>query len=447
MVSPKTQLGDRVKNGVKVDWEDVYRSHDIHAMILLAHDSHQQLYKQVQEITQEIKSNGIKIVQMELGCTRKNHKNQPVEPFGFPDGISQPLFFTEDINEEKGKNWDPSAGLDLVLNVDPFGKKFCDVYDKQNASQNSKSYSFGSFLVYRKLEQDVKSFNEKVKRIATCKLDDSTGSLEEREAIVRAFVVGRRKEDGCPVYVHDPNKSLFVDSNVSVNLNDFNYGADEEFQHDSAFKCPFNAHIRRMNPRGIQGKNQQSGYVYSGKSIYENSPEGQRNARIVRRGVSYGLPKDISYLSQETQDNLEAYKSLIENLINLGRELEIPIKGDKEGILFLCFQGSIDDQFDVLQKRYANTIDLGPFGGLNEQDPNRKSPVFGVDPLIGREDTDETNMSLTHSWWPKEWGNLNAGEIKFETLEETKFSDYVIPRGGEYFFTPSISFLKSLKEE
>lgn len=424
-----TPLGDDLKK-----WEQGYENKNIHAMILLAHSSHEQLREQTEAIVEEIKSNHIKIVKMEVGCVRKNNKGQSIEPFGFPDGISQPLFFTEDINRVKrNRNWDPTAKLGLVLNVDPFGEKFVD-------RTNHKHYSFGSFLVYQKLEQDVESFNQKVTDIAhRLNYEGDIRSPEERENLVRAFVVGRRREDGCPVYSHDPNENYLIDSNDSRELNDFNYGAGREFENCSASKCPFNAHIRRMNPRGIevQGK-PQSGYVFSGP--YENSPSGQRSIRIVRRGVPYGLPKDTedtSYLAELTKNNLKDYKNLIKNLNELGKELEVTIEESKEGLLFCCFQHNIDNQFYLLQVDYANDPDRGP----------NKNGLFGVDSLIGREPTHEKDKKPRQGYWSKKWGDESAGDLEFKTLEESKFSNYVIPRGGKYFFTPSISFLKSLKEE
>ena len=432
-VKKLNQLGDDLEK----EWEKDYKDEDLHAMLLLAHSDHEQLWEKARTIIEEIRSKHIKIVKMEAGCKRKNNREQTVEPFGFPDGISQPLFFTKDINKLSRKNWDPTAKLSLALNVDPFGKKF--VGDK---IKDDKHYSFGSFLVYRKLEQDVEGFNQKVREIA-CKLEikdlEDTRSSEERENLVRAFVVGRRRKDGYPVYSHDPNESLSIDNN-SNEINDFNYGVDQEFSDHSALRCPFNAHIRRMNPRGVKGNTEGSGFVYSG--TYVNHPDapypgGQRNTRIVRRSVPYGLKaelKDSSYLSETTKENLEKYRSLIKKLNDLERDFKIaPIEEMKEGVLFCCFQNSIKNQFYTLQLRYANDPQLGP----------SKEGHFGVDSLIGRENEETT---IEQGDWPKRW-NDESEKIKFKDLEESKFSNYVTPRGGEYFFTPSISFLKSLKAE
>ena len=79
---------------------------------------------------------------------------QDIEPFGYADGISQPLFLKEEIDKAKQggtDRWDPSAPLDLVLVKDPNGEG---------------EDSYGSFFVFRKLEQDVAGFQQRVAELA-----------------------------------------------------------------------------------------------------------------------------------------------------------------------------------------------------------------------------------------------------------------------------------------
>lgn len=88
----------------------------------------------------------------------------------------------------------------------------------------------------------------------------------------------------------------------------------------------------------------------------------------------------------------------------------------------MCFQSDINAQFETLSQ-WANDRDFGP-----NQDGG-----FGVDPIVGQgKDKDKAQK------WPKEWGGKGK--------EQSNFSGFVTPRGGEYFFTPSLSFLKSLQE-
>jgi deferrochelatase/peroxidase EfeB len=211
-----------------------------------------------------------------------------------------------------------------------------------------------------------------------------------------------------------------------------------------------------MNSRAISDR------VHSG--TYNDNPDNQRRRRIVRRGTTYGLPKknQISLLSESTKENLENCKSLSE-------KLGVKLEEGKEGLLFFCFQSDIHAQFEKLQD-YANDHNFGPkSGGKLGADPilgqPKTSPIQQVTdsllkiPLIQRvtnsiltipliqqgKDTWSQTIKKVGGWpshrWPRQWGNPQ------DPVEDFDFFGYVTPRGGEYFFTPSLSFLKSLKEE
>lgn len=388
------------------DWEEEYLqvNNQIHALILLADDDRDSLLEAANKIITEISAHqNIGIINTEIGFVRRNDLNQTIEPFGFADGISQPLFLKQDI--EKVTNidkWNPSANLRLVLNVDPFGAKFTDT--------QGSNYSFGSFLVYRKLEQDVAGFNHGVTELARKlenQLTDSPPQVET-EQLVRAYSMGRFREDGRPVAMY---ANLDDSEGSEIELNNFNYGEGSEFKTTSGSKCPFHAHIRKMTSRAVSDK------VYSG--TYKDDPENQRQRRIVRRGTSYGLPTPDSalLLSASTQANLADYQYLSEKL---GIKLEV----GKEGTLFLCFQSDIQAQFQKLQD-YANDRNFGANSGGN----------LGADPIAGQSDPAERPIQT----WPSQWGDDN------NPVEDSSLFGFVTARGGEYFFTPSLSFLKSLK--
>jgi hypothetical protein len=113
------------------------------------------------------------------------------------------------------------------------------------AQQHQDLFHNGTFLVMRKLEQDVRAFRSFVARTA-----EATGTTAQK---VRGWILGR-DDEGTPLTPKAPRAAL----------NDFDY------QQDPGIHCPFHAHIRLANPRDPE----------------EPAP------RIMRRGFSYGPPYD-----------------------------------------------------------------------------------------------------------------------------------------------------------
>lgn len=231
-------------------WEKEFQS-EIHAMIAFAND--EDVTPRLAAALAALKTQLAGIA--EILCVQEgkvlrrkiNGKPEPIEHFGYFDGISQPLFTAEDIEKYyesskggvKGKGWDPGASLDLVLVDDPF----------TNAPD-----AYGSYLVYRKLAQDYDLFNS---RVTAC-----AAALAADEDLAGAMVVGRFK-DGTPVVDEKAPKAEYI--------NDFMFDEDD----DQGFKCPRHAHIRKVNPRGTTPL---------------TSLEDERRRRIARRGIPYGKP-------------------------------------------------------------------------------------------------------------------------------------------------------------
>jgi Dyp-type peroxidase family len=114
----------------------------------------------------------------------------------------------------------------------------------------------GTFMVYRKLEQDVARFNRhlnaEAKRLGIDRME------------LRARVLGRWP-DGTPLDL-SPHAE---DPRISTNrhrANDFDYSDDR-----AGLRCPLGAHVRRTNPRnGLPG-----------------GAEATMRHRIIRRGMPY----------------------------------------------------------------------------------------------------------------------------------------------------------------
>jgi Dyp-type peroxidase family len=236
---------DRLHDLSYLLWEENYqKENEIHAMILLAHQDDTILRAQQQQLVEGHIKPLAERHWVEWGNVL--HKNGLAdgpreEHFGYVDGHSQPLFFQHDLEketQERGMDqWDPGVGPSLVLTPDPLG----EVMD------------YGSYFVFRKLQQDVEGFKAQIKTLA------AELGVDQEQA--KALVMGRFP-DGKPLAFHDTSR-VYPNPDNAV-PNDFRYDRDLDGQ-----LCPYHAHIRRMNPRRDAG-----GLRY--------------DRRIVRRGIPYG---------------------------------------------------------------------------------------------------------------------------------------------------------------
>ena len=101
-------------------------------------------------------------------------------------------------------------------------------------------------------------------------------------------------------------------------------------------------------------------------------------------------------------------------------------KPDEVGLLFMCVQSSIGEQFEFQQADWSNNEKFLRTG-------------VGSDPVIG-----QGNKDIASHTFPAEYGRYGTKSrpnpyIKVDTQR------LVTMKGGEYFFMPSLSFLKSLK--
>lgn len=346
------------------DTWDIGFQGDIHASILIGYGtpSREMLDKKTEKIVKELRKNGLAtILAIDEGDAIKNNNNDDIEHFGYVDGISQPRFFTEDLNNVTTSNWNPLMPISLVLVPDP-----------SIAVDNA----FGSYFVFRKLEQNVREFKKAESRLAQELFNDPENEL------AGAMLVGRFK-NGMPVTLSSTaTNSEIANNNTVGKINDFNYGDDTK-----GAKCPFHAHIRKTNPRG--------------ESVKQGVTAEQEKAHtMARRGIIYGkrhvLPQDKPSFD------------------------EMPTKD--VGLLFMSFQASIEKQFEFIQKQWANNDDF-----VNEN--------TGKDGIIGQgsfhPDVQQQRYATIHG--DKDSIKVAQGFGKFVTL-----------KGGEYFFAPSVSFLKTI---
>ena len=357
-------------------WDANFSNNIIDALVIIANDLSEILNQKSIEIVGTLEPITTNIF-VEQGDTLRKafNGNKPivVEHFGYADGISQPIFLQEDVTS--GSNFSQDAPLSLVLIPDPFG---------------TSGVSFGSFLVFRKLEQNVQGFKK-----AEEALSQAVGFSSE---LAGAMAVGRF-EDGTPLVLQPDDGSS--------GLNDFDYTGDTK-----GLKCPFQAHIRKSNPR------------LESVGTFAKDKEQELGHRIARRGVAYGGP-----LSNFSQD----FKRL-------------PRTG--VGLLFMCYQSDIWEQFEFIQRLWCNNpnfLQPGLEGSINNTnyDKTGLDAVIGqrqgnqADPLIGEAPAPPQN-------WPASYGQQT---VKRDIASENQFGQFVTLKGGEYFFSPSLTFLKRLSNQ
>jgi Dyp-type peroxidase family len=282
----------------------------VHGMLLIADTTEAEVLAQADRWAALLALGGITVIGRDIGKAFKNKAGHGLEHFGYVDGRSQPLLLKQDVDAEAASagvaKWDPAFPLKQVL-----------VPDKGGASSVS---SFGSYFVFRKLEQNVKGFKDREEALATAL--GLTGANRERAG---AMAVGRF-EDGTP-FIMQQTDGLGP-------ANDFNYNGDP-----NGAMCPFRSHIRKTNPRGESAvKLAQFGVTVA----------SEREHIMARRGITYG---------ERTQD--------------ADKEFLDPKPTKDVGLLFMAYMSSIENQFEFTQSTWANNISF-------------VAPGSGLDPVIGQ---------------------------------------------------------------
>lgn len=287
---------------------------EAHAMLLIADISPELVRK---ALTHELKAAGaaIRVLQIDYGLAQRVN-GEGIEHFGYVDGRSQPLALQSDLMREAGvhkeehirfKHFDPRANLSQVVVPDPH--------------QNGH---FGSYFVYRKLEQNVAGFKAREEYLAS-----QLGLFDADAERAGALIVGRF-EDGTPVVEFNTEQT------PKPVPNDFNYAHDPLGQ-----RCPFHAHIRKTNPRT--------------NAAMPYAPTTQR--LMFRRGITYGERPDLTPESEHKEG--QSFPS-----------------GDV-GLLFQAYMQSIEEQFEFAQRKWANDEN----GVLNgPQAPTGLDGVIGQNP-------------------------------------------------------------------
>jgi Dyp-type peroxidase family len=173
----------------------------------------------------------------------------------------------------------------------------------------------------------------------------------------------------------------FPDGDPGGLSNDDDFGYYD--QDPDGRRCPFGSHLRRNNPRDAFEDN---GAAHSIRLTKKH--------RIIRRGRSYGVPIVGSPTNHEYEGEV--------------------------GLHFMCFNASLERQFEFVQHTWANY-------------PHFQNLYSDPDPIIGTRQVamEDTVQNFT----------IQATPVN-QTVKDIE--QFVVIKGGAYFFFPSIAAINYL---
>jgi Dyp-type peroxidase family len=305
------------------NWEGGLGGPDIHAMAWIRTDSDQGREEAMLVLRNEMEATGeveIRFVQDTMALAHENGIGSEGQHFGFFDPISQPPIegiaegYPGDGVQKEDGTWRPLKPGEFLLGYeDEAGPVGAQTPEPLELRLN------GTYLVFRKLYQDVAAFRRYLGTAAKSLYGSDDNYHQE---LVAAKIMGRWRS-GCPLDL-SPDKDDPVIAADPQRRNNFTYAGD-----DRGLRCPLGSHLRRSNPRATPLK---------------RSTEVRRR-RLIRRGVEYGpLLKDGAL-----EDD-----------------------GVDRGLINMFIQADIERQFEFVQHEWMKG---GEFIGL---DPNEQDPINGV---------------------------------------------------------------------
>jgi Dyp-type peroxidase family len=301
----------------------------VHVLVIVAGDTRELVEDAARRLTTAAESHGLQRCWQETAGVPELRSR---EHFGFADGISQPGVrgrFAHDpgrpVTRRRLQQQPDHDGPELAAPGVPlvWPGSFVFGYAAQHPTNltapgetsvpgPSWCPANGSFLVFRRLRQDVAAFNAFLKRAARKhKLDAEQ---------LGALVVGRWR-NGAPL-------ARYADAGAAAggdtdSFNDFDF-MNEKAPDPLGLRCPNAAHIRKANPRATHTE--------------RGGMEDTLTRRILRRGLPYG---------------------------KLLRGGVVQDDGVDRGLHFLCYQTSISDQFEFLMRAWFGSPVFPAGGGFD----------------------------------------------------------------------------------
>jgi len=293
-------LGDTGKDGPE-NWDAIWKvDGSVHMWLGVYGGSEAVIEERCKKIGEWMsETRGASVLQsQDAGAIFISGKPTSKEHFGYTDGFANPDFDGLERHTIPGQGkltdggkWVPLATGEYLLGYPDEAKELPVSPVPYLLASN------GTFMVYRKLHENVATFRKFLEENAR-----QYAGGNEKEKLAAKFV--GRWRDGTPVELSPDREDSSIVNDDKQNTN-FTYGNDLD-----GARCPLGAHIRRTNPRDAFG--------FGGKLV--------NRRRIMRRGLPYGpyVPE-----GQPVRDE------------------------DDRGIIFMALGASLFRQFEFVQQQWV----------------------------------------------------------------------------------------------
>jgi Dyp-type peroxidase family len=335
------------------------------------HHEHHPLRADVQRVLAE--NPGLRLLAVQplrryYNLDDKSGEKRIVEHFGYQDGDGQPeLRIDKEAPPSRPFDYNRIHPGELILGYENAADGPVDPLDPDTPEPikaRARWLGNGSFLVMRKYRQFVDEFEAAIEAAAKDMVETLGDTTTDFKELVRSKLMGRTR-DGMPL-VPGPSGSR----------NNFLYRSDPEGK-----ACPLHAHIRRAHPRAPKGT-------------------GARPPRLMRRSMSFGPERGAPVASD----------------------------GGDRGLVFMAYNASISEQFEVVQSWLTGGNSSGAASG-------ESCPIVGVP---------ENGVPRYFRFEHKE----HVFRVKLEQTDPRLFDEpQVLTRleWGLYLFAPSVSVLRRLR--
>jgi Dyp-type peroxidase family len=289
-------LDDTGRNAPAV-WDPVWCEGCVHAWVGIYAETPQVLERRCDILRKFLEdTGGARILQtQDASALTLDGKYCAKEHFGYSDGFGNPDFEGADRKSQPGQGkltgdgqWAPLATGECLLGYRDEAGELPVAPVPHLLAKN------GTFMVYRKLHQNVAAFRKYLE-------EHGSRYSGGKEKLAAKFI--GRWQDGTPLELSPDKPDLALVNDPQRNTN-FAYGHDLE-----GTRCPIGAHIRRVNPRDSAG--------FNGQLV--------NRRRIMRRGLPYGT---YALPGQPVNDS------------------------DERGVIFIALNASIFRQFEFVQQQW-----------------------------------------------------------------------------------------------